>query len=185
MGNRLSRIVTRTGDRGQTGLASGGRVSKTHPRVHALGEVDELNSQIGVVLAQKPPRKIADILLRVQHELFNLGGELSMPGSTLIQAGQVEALEADATVLNTRLPPLKEFVLPGGKPAAAQAHLARTVCRRAERSLWVVNESDPLNPETSRYLNRLSDLLFIVARTLARTGGGKEVTWAGTGKRRR
>lgn len=185
MGNRLSKIVTRTGDAGQTGLASGGRVAKTHPRVHAMGEVDELNSHIGVLLTHKLPRKISDALVRVQHELFNLGGELSMPGAKLVQAPQVEALEADATALNARLPPLKEFVLPGGKPASAQAHLARTVCRRAERSLWLVNESDLVNPETTRYLNRLSDLLFIVARTLARTGGGKEVTWSGTGKRRR
>lgn len=184
MGNRLSKIVTRTGDAGQTGLASGGRLPKTHARVHALGEVDELNSHLGVLLAQRLPGQIGDILTRVQHELFNLGGELSMPGSVLIGRAHVAALEADAAALNARLPPLKEFVLPGGKPAAAAAHLARTVCRRAERAVWAMHEGEPGNPETPRYLNRLSDLLFIVARSLARAGGGREVTWSGTGRRR-
>lgn len=185
MGNRLSRIVTRTGDAGQTGLASGARVAKTHPRVQAMGDIDELNCHIGALLAQGIPRKLAAILTRVQHELFSLGGEMSMPGTGLMTADHVAGLEADVESLNAKLPPLKEFVLPGGNPPAATAHLARAVCRRAERMLWTVNDSDSVNPQALRYLNRLSDLLFILARTLARSAGGKEVTWTGTGGRKK
>jgi cob(I)alamin adenosyltransferase len=177
MGNRLSKIVTRTGDAGTTGLATGGRVAKSHPRIRAMGDIDELNCQIGILLAGKPPKALATILLRVQHELFNLGGELSMPGSTVISGEDVARLEAEVERLNQRLPPLKEFVLPGGSLAAAQAHLARAVARRAERALWAVNEAEPLNPQALRYANRLSDFLFVAARTLARARGGREVTW--------
>lgn len=184
MGHRLSRIVTRTGDGGDTGMATGGRRPKTDPRVHALGEVDELNCQVGVLLAAKPPRAIATRLVRIQHELFQLGGELSMPGSTLVQPAHLQALEADAAALNAKLPPLKEFVLPGGTPAAAAAHLARAVCRRAERAVWALHAAEPGSVDAPRYLNRLSDLLFIVARTLARRGG-REVAWKGTGRRRK
>jgi cob(I)alamin adenosyltransferase len=177
MGNRLSRIVTRTGDAGTTGLATGGRVAKSHPRVRAMGDIDELNSQLGVLLALRLPAGIRATLTRVQHELFNLGGELSMPGASVITAAQVAALEADVERLNEKLPPLKEFVLPGGNAAGAQAHLARAVARRAERALWAVHETEPLNAEGLRYANRLSDYLFVCARTLARGRGGREVTW--------
>ncbi len=183
MGHRLSKIVTRTGDRGETGLANGARVPKTHARVRAMGDVDELNSQLGVLLAQRLPASMRATLTRVQHELFNLGGELSLPGAALITEAQVGALETAVESLNRKLPPLKEFVLPGGNQAAAAAHLARAICRRAERALWTVNEAEPLNPAALRYLNRLSDLLFVMARTLARTRGGKEITWSGTGRR--
>lgn len=183
MGHRLSKIVTRTGDAGQTGLASGARVSKTHARVRAMGDVDELNSQLGVLLAQRLPAALRTALTRVQHELFNLGGELSLPGAVLIAESHVDALETDVERLNGKLPPLKEFVLPGGNAAAAAAHLARAICRRAERALWTANTADPLNPQALRYLNRLSDLLFVMARTLARAKGKKEQSWRGTGRR--
>ena len=177
MGHRLSKIVTRTGDAGSTGLANNTRVAKTDARVAALGEVDELNCQIGAVLARKPPRGIASALSRVQNELFDLGGELSLPGAVMVKDAHIAQLEADAQKLNSKLPPLKEFVLPGGTPAAAAAHLARAVCRRAERALWTLHEQSPLNPNAPRYLNRLSDLLFIIARTLARAKKAKEILW--------
>ncbi|MEK6806044.1 MAG: cob(I)yrinic acid a,c-diamide adenosyltransferase [Pseudomonadota bacterium] len=177
MGHRLSKIVTRTGDAGTTGLANNTRVVKTDARIAALGEVDELNCQIGVLLSLKPPRAIAAALSRVQNELFDLGGELSLPGVTMVNDAHLAKLEADAQAFNKKLPPLKEFVLPGGSPAAAAAHLARAVCRRAERALWTLHAQSPLNPNAPRYLNRLSDLLFIVARTLARASKGGEVMW--------
>jgi cob(I)alamin adenosyltransferase len=193
MGHRLSKIVTRTGDAGDTGLAGGARVPKTHARVQAMGDVDELTSQLGVLRAQKPPKALAATLTRVQHELFNLGGELSMPGSTLVTAEHLAALERDIESLNRTLPPLKEFVLPGGSPAAAAAHLARAICRRAERAVWAVHEAE--NPGSSgkidpsyfsaRYLNRLSDFLFVAARVLARAKGGREAEWRGTSRGRR
>jgi len=177
MGHRLSRIVTRTGDAGSTGLADNTRVGKTDMRIAALGEVDELNCQIGVVLSLKPPRGIAAALARIQNELFDLGGEISLPGAQMVSDEYLTRLETDAQTFNKKLPPLKEFVLPGGNQAAAAAHLARAVCRRAERALWTLHGQSPLNPNAPRYLNRLSDLLFIVARTLARTKNGKEVLW--------
>lgn len=177
MGHRLSKIVTRTGDAGETGLADGSRLRKSAPRVAALGEVDELNCVIGVALAQELPEAVRAPLARIQNELFDLGGELSMPGAEVLKAEYLERLEADAGELNEQLPPLKEFVLPGGNPAAAAAHLARAVARRAERALWSLNAAEPLNPLAPRYLNRLSDLLFICARILARQGGGAEVQW--------
>lgn len=185
MGHRLSKIVTRTGDAGQTGLASGARVSKTHARVRAMGDVDELNSQLGVLQAQQLPANLRAMLTRIQHELFNLGGELSLPGAVLVTEAHVAALEADVGALNDKLPPLKEFVLPGGNAAAAAAHLARAICRRAERALWMANTADPLNPQALRYLNRLSDLLFVQARVLARAKGAKETTWTGSSRARR
>ncbi|MBI2384163.1 MAG: cob(I)yrinic acid a,c-diamide adenosyltransferase [Gammaproteobacteria bacterium] len=178
MGHRLSKIVTRTGDTGTTGLASGERVAKTDVRIQAMGDVDELNSQIGVLLSLKPPRAIAGPLTRIQHELFNLGGELALPGAALVTDADVAALEADVAAFNARLPPLKEFVLPGGPPAAAAAHLARAICRRAERALWAVDRRTGANAAALRYLNRLSDLLFVLARTLARRRGRKEIIWA-------
>ncbi len=185
MGHRLSKIVTRTGDAGETGLTGGARVPKTHARVAAMGEVDELNSQIGVLLALKPPKRLAATLTRIQHELFNLGGELSMPGSTLVTDEHLRALEADVEALNRGLPPLRDFVLPGGSPAAAAAHVARAVCRRAERSVWAVHAAEPVNAAAPRYLNRLSDFLFVAARVLARAKGVREAQWRGTSRGRR
>lgn len=177
MGHRLSKIITRTGDTGTTGLATGDRVSKSSARIHAIGEVDELNCHIGVLLAQPVPATVRTTLSRVQNELFNLGGELAMPPAALITAADVERLEDDASAFNEKLPPLKEFVLPGGNAPAAAAHLARTVARRVERSLWALHEREPQNEHALRYANRLSDLLFVIARTLARENGGAEVTW--------
>jgi len=177
MGNRLSRIVTRTGDDGTTGLADGSRLDKDSARVEALGDVDELNSTIGVLLAIGVPATVARCLLRVQHDLFDLGGELSLPGQALIGEAHVQGLEADVEEFNTGLPPLKEFVLPGGNAAAAACHVTRTVARRAERRCWALSRATTLNPLTLAYLNRLSDLLFVIARVLARHDGGAEVQW--------
>jgi cob(I)alamin adenosyltransferase len=185
MGHRLSRIVTRTGDAGDTGLTGGARVPKTHVRVRAMGDVDELNSQLGALLAEKLPKALRQTLTRAQHELFNLGGELSMPGSTLVTDDHLRALEADLEALNATLPPLKEFVLPGGSKAAAAAHLARAICRRAERAVWAVHAAEPLNLAAPRYLNRLSDFLFVAARALARAKGAREAQWRGTSRGRR
>lgn len=179
MGHRLSRIVTRTGDAGDTGLTGGARVAKTHARVAAMGDVDELNSQLGVLRAQRLPKALDAILARLQHELFNLGGELSMPGSTLVTDEHLRALEADVERLNPTLPPLKDFVLPGGNAAAAAAHLARAICRRAERAVWALHAAEPLNAAAPRYLNRLSDFLFVAARVLARARGARETQWRG------
>ena len=177
MGHRLSKIVTRTGDAGTTGLATGERVSKAHARIDAIGEVDELNCHLGNLLVQPLPDALRATLTRLQHELFNLGGELSMPGTALIDEADVERLEADAEALNQTLPPLKEFVLPGGNAPAASAHLARAVARRVERALWTLHAQEPLSENALRYANRLSDFLFIASRTLARVDGGREVTW--------
>src|SRR5689334_12412216 len=185
MGHRLSKIVTRTGDAGTTGLTGGERVPKTHARVQAMGDVDELNSQVGVLLACKLPKSLGTTLTRIQHELFNLGGELSMPGSKLVTEEHLLVLEREIEALNAKLPPLKDFVLPGGNAAAAAAHLARAICRRAERSVWAVNAAEPLNPASPRYLNRLSDFLFVAARVLARAKGAKETQWRGTSRGRR
>lgn len=178
MGHRLSKIYTRTGDDGTTGLASGERIRKTDPRVAAFGDVDELNSALGLLLAEPGvPPPIAASLTRIQHELFEIGAELSLPGYRKIDAAHVTELEHDLDRLNDDLPPLKEFVLPGGTHAAAVCHLARTICRRAERSAWAAAELAALNPGLTRYLNRLSDLLFVTARTLARRSGGQETLW--------
>ena len=185
MGHRLSKIVTRTGDAGDTGLTGGARVPKTHARVCAMGDVDELNSQLGVLLALKLPKGLRATLTRVQHELFNLGGELSMPGAALIAESHLLTLEREIEALNRALPPLKDFVLPGGNAPAAAAHVARAVCRRAERAVWAVHETEPLNPATPRYLNRLSDFLFVAARVLARAKGAKEAQWRGVSRGRR
>ena len=177
MGHRLSKIVTRTGDAGTTGLANNTRVAKTDARVAALGDVDELNSQLGVVLTHSLPAAVRNALSQVQHELFNLGGEIALPNSIVVNDEHIVALEESVATLNEPLPPLKEFVLPGGNAPAAAAHLARAICRRAERALWVLNEAEPLNPNAMRYLNRLSDLLFVCGRILARENNGTEVTW--------
>lgn len=178
MGNRLSKIYTRTGDAGTTGLGDGTRVPKDSARVEAFGTVDELNSAIGVLLAVPGmPAAVTVSLTEVQHELFDLGGEVCVPGFTVITAGQVTRLERELDGFNDSLPPLKEFILPGGGPAAAACHLARTVARRAERRLWTLAAVEAVNPEALRYLNRLSDLLFVLARVLARHERGAEVLW--------
>ncbi|MBL6749648.1 MAG: cob(I)yrinic acid a,c-diamide adenosyltransferase [Nevskia sp.] len=182
MGHRLSKIVTRTGDAGETGLADGTRLRKSAPRVAALGEVDELNCVIGVLLTHGLPEPVRAPLARVQNELFDLGGELSLPGAALVQEAYLQRLEADVAQLNASLPPLKEFVLPGGNPPAAAAHLARAVARRAERAVWALDAAEPLNPLAARYLNRLSDFLFVCARTLARRDAGGEVLWQRSAK---
>jgi len=178
MGNRLSKIYTRTGDDGSTGLGDGSRVPKDGARVEAYGTVDELNSVVGVLLAVPGlPPAVADCLTEVQHELFDLGGELCIPGHQMIRAEQVARLEQALDGFNEALPPLKEFILPGGGPAAAACHLARTVARRAERRAWALARAEQVNPELLKYLNRLSDLLFVVARVLARHERGAEVLW--------
>ena len=178
MGNRLSKIYTRTGDDGTTGLGDGSRVPKDDPRVEAYGCVDETNSAIGVVLAVPGvPADVAEVLTRVQHELFDLGGELCIPGHRAIEEAHVSALESSLDAFNERLPPLKEFILPGGGPAAAACHLARATCRRAERRCWTLARSQTVAPDAIRYLNRLSDLLFVLARVLARHESGSEVLW--------
>lgn len=182
MANRLSKIVTRTGDDGSTGLASGDRIAKDQTRVAALGDVDELNSAIGVLLAEEAmPADIRDALLGVQHDLFDLGGELSLPGHVLISTAHLARIEELVTRFNVELPPLKEFVLPGGTRPAALAHMARTICRRAERTLVaLVNEKKNTEKQTQlpvQYLNRLSDLLFVLARALNRSGGNGDVLW--------
>ena len=178
MGNRLSKIYTRTGDDGSTGLGDGSRVSKDSLRVEAYGTIDELNSSLGVVLAMPGlPDGVARCLTVVQHELFDMGGELCIPGHTAITGGQIQRLEDELDAFNEKLPALKEFILPGGGPAAAACHLARTVARRAERRVWTLARAESVSPEVPKYLNRLSDLLFVIARVLARHERGSEVLW--------
>ncbi|MDP3293214.1 MAG: cob(I)yrinic acid a,c-diamide adenosyltransferase [Nevskia sp.] len=177
MGNRLSKIVTRTGDKGTTGLSSGERVPKTHLRVQAMGDVDELNCCVGLMLVQTLPDSIRTPLARTQHELFDLGGELSMPGFELVKESYLARIDGELETLNESLPPLKEFVLPGGNPAAAAAHLARAVARRAERAVWALHADEAISPLVPQYLNRLSDYLFVCCRVLARQDGGQEVSW--------
>ncbi len=177
MGHRLSKIVTRTGDAGSTGLGDGSRVAKTSPRIDAIGTVDELNSTIGLLLTESLPPDIADSLLTVQHDLFDLGGELSIPGATMVTPAHIDRLEREVERLNSALPPLKEFILPGGTRAAALAHVARTVCRRAERTLINAADGGPVTPNARVYLNRLSDLLFVLSRAVNRAAGTPDVLW--------
>jgi cob(I)alamin adenosyltransferase len=178
MGNRLSRIYTRTGDDGTTGLGDGQRVRKDHVRVEAYGTVDEANSAIGVILGVAGvPAEVARCLTDIQHDLFDLGGELCIPGSTVIKPEQITRVEAALDAFNEALPALKDFILPAGGPAASACHLARTIVRRAERRVWTLAEAEPVNPEVPKYLNRLSDLLFVMARVLARHEQGSEVLW--------
>ena len=178
MGNRLSKIYTRTGDDGTTGLGDGSRVAKDDARVEAYGTVDEANSAIGLVLAEAVVEEpIRGILTEVQHDLFELGGELCIPGHAAVTAAFIERLETELDALNADLPPLKDFILPGGGRAAAACHLARTVTRRAERRVQTLAHASEVRPEVLRYLNRLSDLLFVVARRLARSESGQEVIW--------
>jgi cob(I)alamin adenosyltransferase len=181
MANRLSKIYTRTGDDGSTGLGDGSRVPKDSLRVEAYGTVDEANSAIGMVLSLAAlPAAVARCLTDVQHDLFDLGGELCIPGHRMIRASHVERLEQELDGFNESLPPLKEFILPGGGPAAAACHLARTICRRAERRCWSLASAETVAPEALQYLNRLSDLLFVLARVLARHENGSEVIWRRT-----
>ena len=166
MGNRLSKITTRTGDDGTTGLADNTRVSKDHPRIEAMGDVDELNSQIGLLRAETLPGELQVLLAHIQQTLFNLGGELAMPTFLGVANEHLAELDAAITQHNAALPPLREFILPGGSRAAALAHVCRTVCRRAERHLITLNRAEPVSPMLVQYLNRLSDLLFVLARAL-------------------
>lgn len=177
MGNRLSKIYTRTGDNGTTGLGDGTRVQKDSPRVGAYGTVDELNSALGVVLAQDIPDSIRVALVQIQHELFDLGGELCIPGMAMIADTDITRLEFTLDTLNDDLPALKDFILPGGGMPAATCHMARTICRRAEREVIALSRVEAVRGQAIRYLNRLSDLLFVIARVLARASGAGEVLW--------
>ncbi|POR56055.1 ATP:cob(I)alamin adenosyltransferase [Paraburkholderia eburnea] len=181
MGNRLSKIATRTGDDGTTGLGDGSRVRKDTARIAAIGDVDELNSNLGVLLCETLPDDVRAALTAIQHDLFDLGGELCMPGHTIVTDEHLARLDGWLDDYNATLPPLKEFILPGGSRAAALAHVCRTVCRRAERAIValgaVPDDSAPLAQTPRRYVNRLSDLLFVLARALNRAAGGSDVLW--------
>jgi cob(I)alamin adenosyltransferase len=178
MGKRLNKIYTRTGDDGTTGLGDGSRTPKDSLRVEAYGTVDEANSAIGVVLAASTvPDDIRTCLTEIQHDLFELGGELCIPGNAAVTQAFIDRLERDLDRFNTDLPSLEEFILPGGGPAATACHLARTIVRRAERRVFTLSQSEEVRPEAIRYLNRLSDLLFVTARVLARAESGREVLW--------
>jgi cob(I)alamin adenosyltransferase len=177
MGNRLTKIYTRTGDAGTTGLGDGSRVGKDSARIEAIGAVDELNSSIGVLLAEPIDAEVRDCLTEVQHELFDLGGELSIPGHIAISDAQVTRLEAQLDRFNASLTALKEFILPGGSRAAGLCHVARAVCRRAERRVVNLATTEQMSPLPQRYLNRLSDLLFVICRVLNRTAGREDVYW--------
>lgn len=178
MGNRLSKIYTRTGDDGSTGLGDGTRVSKDAARVEAYGSTDEANAQVGVLRASLPATHEAQIMLEhIQHDLFDVGGELCIPGYTLVTQAYIDRLEKAIDAINADLPPLKDFILPGGSLPAAQAHVVRTVCRRAERRTFTLSQFESINPLALQYLNRLSDYFFVLARQLAREEGGQEVLW--------
>ena len=177
VGNRLSKIYTRTGDAGTTGLADGSRTPKTAPRIHALGDVDELNSVIGLLLCEDLPLETRTQLVLIGHDLFDLGGEMAIPGFNSITGAQVKRLEDYLDAYNATLEPLKNFILPGGSKAASFAHLARTVCRRAERSVILLGQSEAVSELSRQYLNRLSDLLFVLSRILNRHAGQPDVLW--------
>jgi cob(I)alamin adenosyltransferase len=178
VGNRLSKIYTRTGDDGSTGLGDGSRVGKDSLRVAAYGTVDELNSTIGMVLASDGvDDEVREVLTQAQHDLFDLGGELCIPGMAMIEDADIDRLEQVLDRFNDPLPPLKDFILPGGGMAASCCHLSRTVCRRAEREVIALGREEEIRPQAQRYLNRLSDLLFVLCRVLARASGHGEVLW--------
>ncbi len=177
MGHRLTRIYTKTGDDGTTGLGDGSRVSKSDLRIEALGAVDELNCTLGRVLAAEVPHAVRQCLERVQHDLFEVGAELSLPGQVRIKEEHVARLESELDGFNENLPPLKEFILPGGTPVAADAHFARAVCRRVERTLVALGKHEKTGDDSRRYVNRLSDLLFVLTRVLNRAGGRDDVYW--------
>jgi cob(I)alamin adenosyltransferase len=180
MGNRLSKLYTKTGDSGTTGLGDGSRTEKVSPRLCAIGEVDELNCTLGLLIAANIPEAMQAVLIDVQHDLFDLGGELSIPGSSFVKSEAVKKVEEMIDAYNADLPPLKEFVLPGGCAAAAAAHFSRAVCRRAERAILALHASEAVNIESIKYINRLSDLLFVVARTTARLDDVGEILWRRT-----
>ena len=177
MGNRLTQIATRTGDNGTTGLGDNTRVSKNSLRVHAMGEIDELNSHIGVLLCEDVPADLRQVLVEVQHQLFNLGGELSIPGFELLKPEAVLALDEALDRHNEQLPRLQEFILPAGSRAASLAHVCRTVARRAERAVVALGNEEAIKDTPRQYLNRLSDLMFVFARVLNRMNGGDDVYW--------
>lgn len=177
MGNRLTQIATRTGDDGTTGLGNNTRVSKNSGRPHAMGDVDELNSHIGLLLCEPLPADVRELLVDVQHQLFNLGGELSIPGFELLKDDGLLQLDNALAHYNAQLPRLQEFILPAGTRAAAQAHVCRTVARRAERATVALQESEEMRSAPRQYLNRLSDLLFVLARVLNRVDGGDDIYW--------
>ena len=178
MSNRLSKIVTRTGDGGTTGLGDGSRVAKDCLRITAIGEVDELNSAVGVLLAEELPDVVRVALVKIQHDLFDLGGEICMPGTSIVSEEHILHLETLVKQFNDELHPLREFILPGGTRPASLAHLARTVCRRAERHVVHLSNEEPVSDFARKYLNRLSDLLFVLGRYLNKTGGRGDVLWA-------
>lgn len=191
MGNRLSKISTKTGDTGETGLGDGSRISKSSARIHAIGEVDEVNSWVGLLRSELDPSdELVSVLNQIQHDLFDIGGELSVPGFEAVTAELIDDLEAHAERLNESLPPLKEFILPGGNKAASLCHIARTCARRAERTLVELQASsteqtteEEINPLALSYINRLSDFFFIAARVLARRDGQQEILWQSRHKR--
>jgi cob(I)alamin adenosyltransferase len=183
MGNRLSKIATRTGDNGTTGLGDGSRTSKDSQRVHAMGDVDELNSHIGLLLCEDLPAALREELVSIQHDLFDLGGELCIPGYTVITEVYVARLDTLLEKYNADLPPLKEFILPAGSRAASLAHVCRTVCRRAERSIVGLGKLEKINDHPRQYVNRLSDLLFVLSRVMNRYAGGSDVLWEKDRKR--
>jgi cob(I)alamin adenosyltransferase len=183
MGNRLSKIATRTGDNGTTGLGDGSRTGKDSLRVHAMGDVDELNSHVGLLLCEDLPDALREELVSIQHDLFDMGGELCIPGYTMITEVQVARLDALLAKYNADLPPLKDFILPAGSRAAAQSHVCRTVCRRAERAIVTLGNAEKINDNPRQYMNRLSDLLFVLSRVLNRYAGGSDVLWEKDRKR--
>lgn len=178
MANRLTKITTRTGDDGTTGLGDGSRVSKAEPRIQTLGELDELNCALGLVLTEPLPEDIARHLTAIQNDLFDLGGEIAIPASRLLEVARVAALDDMLTHYNASLAPLKEFILPGGSRASALAHVARAICRRAERALVTLAADEAVSPTAIQYINRLSDLMFVFARVLNRHAGRPDVFWA-------
>jgi cob(I)alamin adenosyltransferase len=183
MGNRLSKIATRTGDNGSTGLGDGSRTGKDSLRIAAIGDVDELNSHLGLLLCEDLPAALREELLSIQHDLFDLGGELCIPGYQLVKEAQVARLDTLLEKYNADLPPLKDFILPGGSRAAAQAHVCRTVCRRAERALVALGKAETIHDYPRQFINRLSDLLFVLSRVLNRHAGGGDVLWEKDRKR--
>jgi cob(I)alamin adenosyltransferase len=183
MGNRLSKIATRTGDNGSTGLGDGSRTGKDSLRIAAIGDIDELNSHLGLLLCEDLPAALRDELLSIQHDLFDLGGELCIPGYQLVKETQVARLDTLLEKYNADLPPLKDFILPGGSRAAAQAHVCRTICRRAERALVALGKAETIHDYPRQFVNRLSDLLFVLSRVLNRYAGAGDVLWEKDRKR--
>lgn len=183
MGNRLSKIYTRTGDEGTTGLGDGNRVSKDSLRVQAMGTVDELNAWVGLILTELLPAETVTLLTGIQHDLFDLGGEICIPGHTMLTPEHIQSLEDALDAMNSQLAPLKEFILPGGAKSAAFCHLARTVCRRAERDLTALAHTEAVSPQAMQYLNRLSDLLFVLCRHLNQAAGHPDILWQPVGTR--